>query len=178
MRTVLMIWALSGCVGSSETRVLVNPEQTPFTQALLDCEVEEKANRCMDAAGMFERGDGTEVSRESACGYYGRACDMAHTPGCTAHGKCMEEGVGDNATMEAAKGRYLTACNRGDRDACVVLLDMLENGREGMEPDPQGAIELLKRGCEAGDAEACARLKAAGVEAEPAEAPEVLSPAP
>jgi len=157
MRVLVLL--LAGCVGQTEVQVFENPEQTPFTQALLDCEGDGGGPSCLEAARILAVGEGTEADPAGACGYYGRACDGGQTEGCREQARCLELGTVEAANPAAARDLYLVACGRGDRPACEAVFDILEKGREGLPPDPDGAHNLLEQGCKAGDAEACSRLE-------------------
>lgn len=150
------------CVGDSKTTVYENPEQTAFTQTLLDCEGEGQAagQACLEAAAKVRSGVLGAPDPKGACTYYGRACDLGQTQGCTEQAACLDQGVVGDPQHAAARDLYLTACMRGDRTACEGALSILREGRPGLEPDLAGAAELLKAGCEQGDAEACSVLEA------------------
>lgn len=164
---------LLSCVGDTKTTVYENPEQTAFTQTLLDCEGEGQgaAAACIEAAAKVEAGALGAPDPKGACTYYGRACDLGQTEGCTKQAACLEAGTLGEPQYVQARDLYLTACMRGDRTACEGALSILREGRPGVEADPEGARALLQAGCEKGDAEACAAVEGDGAEAasDPAE---------
>ena len=172
----LLFLAAPACIGDTEVKVYANPEQTAFTQLLLDCEGDGGGEACLEVAAKVAEGSALgEPDAKGACTYYSRACSLGKIPGCAAEARCLEQGVLGEPQYPAALDLYLTACTRGDRDSCKSALSMLSEGRPGMAPDPAGAQELLKAGCEQGDQEACGALDpagapaAAGAEAAPAE---------
>lgn len=104
--------------------------------------------------------DITEASRKAYV-YYKRACDLGSANGC---GFCAAS-IADKivpGTTEEAVDLYLKACSRGMAIACRQGVNLLNQDTPESKAlaatldTARLSADLLKRGCELGDAKACA----------------------
>jgi TPR repeat protein len=106
------------------------------------------------AAGVFhEHGRGVAADVRTAVAFYRRACTAGNQFGCVNLGRLCEAGAIGRVDREAAELIYQFACEGGAGEACYHLA-RLRRGRN----DDKGAVGALRKGCEAGNAEACEGL--------------------
>jgi hypothetical protein len=63
------------------------------------------------------------------------------------------------AEMKQARSHFLTSCETGHGTGCFHLALMWEKGMGGHE-DKEYALQLLRRGCDLGESQACSVLNA------------------
>lgn len=100
-------------------------------------------------------------SRRKAAAYYRRACDLGSGRGCAFAAAAIGDGIVAGAPKDALV-LYVKACSRGLGVACRLGVDLAakESSLASHYDVPAICAELLRRGCEAGDAICCARLSA------------------
>jgi TPR repeat protein len=126
---------------------------------------------CESLGGLARGLDGspqpTDVTRglREAIPFYRKACDLGATRGCGWVAGAITDGFTQGALKDAFQ-LYVKACNGPDKMpvACRAAVSVLHQGtaesRElAAEYDlDRLSVELLKRGCKLGDAQACELL--------------------
>jgi eukaryotic-like serine/threonine-protein kinase len=94
-----------------------------------------------------------EVDDNGARKNWQRACDAGELVACVNQGAFACKGV-DSAACDGAGADFEKACTGGDPAGCGELGTMLVTGRR-MPVDATRGHDLLKRGCDAGEIDAC-----------------------
>ena len=97
---------------------------------------------------------------------YQRSCDLGDAWGCANLGELLELGVGAAPDPTAARAHYQAACDQLGGAGCGRLAAMVERD----DHDLAGARALYQRGCDDGDAEACAGAARASTDDAPTRA--------
>ncbi len=126
------------------------------------------AEACWYLALHYQRGTGGLSSNPArAAVLFEKACDGRWATACTALGTMYQKGEGvtkDDARAQTFFDRgtivmFESMCSVGHAPACATLGTMYQDGRGGLPKDEARAVPLLERGCQAGLAWACSRLK-------------------
>ncbi|MET4131039.1 TPR repeat protein [Porphyrobacter sp. MBR-155] len=96
-----------------------------------------------------------EAARAAAAQYDNEGARAIVTEACDAGDRAATDAQ-RTAAWEQARRAYRQGCDTGDRDSCVVLADMMIDGRGG-DIDRAGAAALLEAEC-ARDYYACETL--------------------
>lgn len=71
----------------------------------------------------------------------------------------LTDGTLPGASPQQTLGLLRKACEARVGNACYLLGNVQEEGRLGLKPDAPAATELYRKGCDAGDTRACARVR-------------------
>jgi len=119
------------------------------------CDAEDLVG-CFNLGWMKEWGQGTERAPAAAAALYERACNGDVVAACAQLGHIYQSGDGRPKDAARADKLLSSACERGAPQGCrflgVGLVFEAEPARQ------RRGAELLRKGCDAGDAEACSHL--------------------
>jgi tetratricopeptide (TPR) repeat protein len=99
-------------------------------------------------ATLHENGEGVPASPETAFPIYIQAAEGGDLMAMTNAARMLEYGRGTTKDVEAALQWYQRAADAGDGFAITKLVPYYISGGPGIEPDPEKAFEMLKKGIE------------------------------
>ncbi|MFO0745901.1 MAG: caspase family protein [Myxococcota bacterium] len=121
------------------------------------CDLKDHAGCTLLGLIMMAGAPGVPKSEAKGVALWTRECSAGYG------GACMVLGTNDlqnGPSGEAAAAAWFTkGCEASDGASCWLLGKMVSDGRGGLDWDEARAKELFKRGCQLGDADACASAK-------------------
>jgi len=140
------------------------PQQGPADTLGSACDKGDGAS-CVKLAIMFKDGAGVAKDPERSAALFSRACDAAVAEGCFYAG--AQNLMGQGVAKDPARGvlQLTVGCKGGNADACFLmatiaegLIQVTDASGSPLVPKSQ-AKTFFKLACDAGNTEACNRLK-------------------
>ena len=161
-----LVVALAAGVGTATAQPRAAGDPTP---AELERGCDGGDMTACDRLGLvYHRAGGfLSTDPQRALALYTKACEGGHPIACTALGTMYQRGEGTSKDAERGqafheRGMQLMLeqwCDAGHASSCATLGTLYLEGRGGVPRDEARAVPLLERGCQAGLAWACSRLK-------------------
>ena len=107
---------------------------------------------CGNVGLHYERGDWFPKDEKKGNAYYALGCKYGEGRSCKYLAISMRDGTGMQVDNAGAAKMFDKACDMGENDACDKLIEMYMAGKAG---SPQEALDLERRQCDAGRADAC-----------------------
>ncbi len=153
---------VSGCAGLANLYVdgLGLEKDLPEARRLYEasCEAGEPT-ACVLLGDLLREGQSFTQDYPQALRLYQKACDWGIPTGCTNTAGMYLNGFGVTQDYAHASIFYDRACGGGEMMACIMSGDLrLDQGGPG---DRDGALQLYRQACEAGEEDGCTRLREA-----------------
>ncbi len=118
--------------------------------------VGKKAMGCLHRALKLQKGDGVKRNPGVALELFEKVCSGGDAKGCTMAARVHAAGAkGVPKNGAKALELYALACNTGEPNACNSAGNAYGIGQLGAAVDSKRAADLLQRGCDGGVLEAC-----------------------
>jgi hypothetical protein len=149
-----MLWLSPACYPWPTEAPPSPPERDQIAAAEAACAAGE-AEAC-GAVGTLRMGEGDYDAAEIT---WARACDGGHAVSCRELASLQANPMLHRGRETEAPERARQACDLGDGAGCFLAGQWLEEGANGLTPDPEGAVLLFAQGCELGHRRACREVE-------------------